>query len=206
MASLDRTITTGELDYLYDVETAHDRMETLIEDLLALAQSGRQIDEIESVELGDIAKKCWTVIDAGTATLDVSECQSLIIEADRKRLRQLLENLYRNAIEHGGEDVTISVGVLPDETGFYVEDDGTGIPPESLERLVEPGYSTREDGSGLGLTIVADVVRAHGWELVVTDSERGGARFEIRTSAIDTSTVGSNRHAVHPSTASSDEN
>jgi len=75
-------------------------------------------------------------------------------------------------------DVTITVGTLED--GFYVADDGPGIPPEEQEVVFEPGYSTRDGGTGLGLAIVDRIVAAHDWELRLTAAERGGVRFEIR--------------------------
>jgi signal transduction histidine kinase len=73
--------------------------------------------------------------------------------------------------------VTITVGTLPD--GFYVADDGPGIPESDRERIFEAGYSTNRNGTDLGLVIVRDAVEAHGWELAVTESETGGARFEM---------------------------
>jgi signal transduction histidine kinase len=86
-------------------------------------------------------------------------------------------NLIRNAIEHGGEDVTINVGELED--GFYVEDDGTGIPEEHWTNVFDASYSTSDDGGGFGLSIVKEIVHAHDWEIEVTDGIDGGARFEI---------------------------
>ncbi len=58
-----------------------------------------------------------------------------------------LENLFRNAVEHGGDDVTVSVGT--ESWGFYVTDDGPGIPDGTAD-LFEPGYSTADDGTGSG--------------------------------------------------------
>jgi hypothetical protein len=74
--------------------------------------------------------------------------------------------------------VTITVGAVAD--GFYVADDGPGIPPERRDLVFEPGYSTREGGTGLGLAIVDRIVAAHGWELTLTAADDGGVRFEIR--------------------------
>ena len=74
-------------------------------------------------------------------------------------------------------DLTITVGRLPD--GFYVADNGRGIPADERERVFESGYSTEQGGTGLGLAIVRDVIEAHGWEISVTSSPKGGARFEI---------------------------
>ena len=82
----------------------------------------------------------------------------------------------RSKADKGG-DVTITVGTLSD--GFYVADDGPGIPESEHERIFEAGYSTNDGGTGLGLTIVRDVVESHGWEIEVGESEAGGARFEI---------------------------
>jgi signal transduction histidine kinase len=100
-----------------------------------------------------------------------------VITADRSQVKQLFENLYRNAVEHGGTDVTVSVGAM--DNGFYVADTGPGIPESEREAVFEAGYSTNQDGTGFGLRIVEEVADAHGWEVAVTESTQGGARFEI---------------------------
>jgi signal transduction histidine kinase len=82
-----------------------------------------------------------------------------------------------DSVEHGGPDVTITVGDLAD--GFYVTDDGPGIPEDDRELVFESGYSTASDGTGFGLSIVERLASAHGWEVRVTDAADGGARFEI---------------------------
>jgi signal transduction histidine kinase len=68
---------------------------------------------------------------------------------------------------------------LPDRPGFYVADDGPGIPEGDRDSVFEPGYTTSEEGTGFGLAIVAEMVAAHGWEIQVTETDAGGARFEI---------------------------
>jgi len=77
-----------------------------------------------------------------------------------------------------GNGVTVTVGTLAD--GFYVADDGPGIPLEKREIVFEPGYSTRDSGTGLGLAIVERIVTAHDWEMDLTAAEHGGVRFEVR--------------------------
>ncbi|MFB6361152.1 MAG: PAS domain S-box protein [Halobacteriales archaeon] len=151
------------------------RMETLIEDTLTQAQAGETIGETELVELPKVVESCWSNVETTSATT-ITETTS-VIEADIARLRQLLENLFRNAVEHAGEEVTITIGDLPD--GFYVEDDGPGIPEEEQGSIFAAGYSTAEEGTGFGLRIVREITEAHGWEIAVSDSEAGGARFEI---------------------------
>ncbi len=177
---------SGEDEHFAAVRRAHDRMRALIADLLSLARAGMQIDETSPVALAEIATASWEMIEASAARLEVACDASAAVHADRERLRQLLENLFRNAVEHGGADVTVTVGVLPDRQGIYVADDGAGIPPAIRDRLFEPGATTREDGTGFGLAIVADIVRAHGWEISATESQAGGARFEITGIPLDT--------------------
>jgi signal transduction histidine kinase len=80
-------------------------------------------------------------------------------------------------VEHGGDDVTVTVGELKD--GFYIEDDGTGIPEEERPDIFDSSYSTSKDGTGLGMSIVQQAVDAHDWDITVTESDSGGARFEI---------------------------
>ncbi|MFD1633774.1 ATP-binding protein, partial [Haloplanus ruber] len=72
---------------------------------------------------------------------------------------------------------TITVGELPD--GFYVADDGPGIPEAEREQVFESGYSTDEDGTGFGLSIVSKIAEGHGWTVSVAESERAGTRIEI---------------------------
>lgn len=162
-------------EHLSTVADAHTRMHTLIENLLVLARSGKQIDEVDEVALSHLIEACWGNVATAKATLVTDVDRQ--IQADRSRLRQLFENLMRNAVEHGGEDVTVSIGALDD--GFYFEDDGPGIPSEERDRVFEAGYLMADDGSGLGLNIVKQVAEAHGWNVSVTDGSDGGARFEI---------------------------
>jgi signal transduction histidine kinase len=91
----------------------------------------------------------------------------------------LFENLFRNAVEHGGSDVTITVGALPD--GFYVEDDGDGFPEGAASEVFDAGFTTAADGTGFGLAIVSEIVEAHDWSIEATEGTDGGARFEIHT-------------------------
>jgi PAS domain S-box-containing protein len=163
--------------HLEAVENAHDRMQDLIEDLLTLAREGDEVRAVEPVALTEVCERCWNRIDAGGATLEVEVDGT--VEADRSRVQQLLENLFRNSVEHGGEGVSVTVGDLDDGEGFYVADDGPGIPEEDREDVFEAGFSTAESGTGFGLRIVKQVVDAHGWSIDVTEGDEGGARFEI---------------------------
>ncbi|WP_049926897.1 hybrid sensor histidine kinase/response regulator [Halopiger goleimassiliensis] len=172
---LDLALENHATDHLEELDRALSRMETLVEDLLTLARDGAQVRETRSVDLASVCESCWRNVETVDATLSVTVDRT--IEADRSRLQQLLENLFRNAVEHGGETVQVTVGSVPD--GFYVEDDGPGIPESDREAVFDRGYSSSADGTGLGLRIVDRVAQAHDWEVNVTDGSTGGTRFEV---------------------------
>lgn len=159
------------------VDHSLDRMESIIRDVLALTRQEEMVEQTEELQLESVAREAWSYIDTENATLVVTADAS--VDADEGRLSQLFENLYRNAIEHAGPDVTVRVE--PTETGFAVADNGPGIDPDERDDIFESGYTTSEQGTGFGLKIVEQVVTAHGWEIQVRESDFGGARFEIQT-------------------------
>jgi signal transduction histidine kinase len=159
-----------------------DRMERLIDDLLVLARQGQAIDSREVVSLAAIVNNCWEMVDHKNAALVVDDDLTFAVDPDR--LQQLFENLFRNAIEHGGDNVTIRIGALDGE-GFYVEDDGPGIPEEKREAVFDSGFTTNRDGTGFGLAIVKEIAEAHGWTISLVDADEGGARFEISNVEIE---------------------
>jgi len=158
------------------VDNALDRVDTLIDDLLTLAREGESVSDMEPVSLADAVEQCWRTVETAEATL-VTETERTV-NADRSRLRELLENLMRNSVEHGDRGVTVVVGDLSD--GFYVADDGSGIAEAERDEVFEAGYSTGTRGTGFGLSIVQEIADAHGWDVRITESESGGARFEFR--------------------------
>lgn len=171
---LEAARDTGEDVHFEKVEGALDRIQQIVQD--ALSVGGEEIDPCENVALEDVAEAAWTTVDTADAAL-VLEDHLPTIEADADSLQQAFENLFRNAVEHGDRDVTVTVGGLPG--GFYVADDGPGVPSTDRERVFEPGYSSEDDNTGLGLAIVREVANDHGWRVAVDDSDAGGARFEF---------------------------
>jgi signal transduction histidine kinase len=164
-----------EREELEKVESAHDRMAEIIDEVLTLARAGKRIDTLEAVPIRTIIDGAWDNVSADTAALSVEVDRTVM--ADPTMLQHVFENLFRNAIEHGGTGVKITVAGLDD--GVYVEDDGAGIPPDSRNDVFEVGYSTTTEGTGLGLSLVRQILDAHGWEIRVTEGTDGGARFEI---------------------------
>jgi signal transduction histidine kinase len=157
------------------IHRAHDRMSEIIDGVLTLARSGRRVTDTEETDLATVAREAWSLVDTGAADLTVEGSMSL--QADSQRLQQLFENLFRNAVEHGGDGVSVRVGSTAE--GFFVADDGPGIPPDISDSLFSSGVSASPDGTGVGLAIVKAVVDGHGWAITAGASDAGGARFEI---------------------------
>jgi len=183
-------VATGHVDILKaDLGSEHDdsietiqrqleRMEAIIGDALTLARSGEAITETTEISLESVSRSAWQNVDTAEAELVVET--SLHLDGDRDRLLNVFENLYRNSAEHNDTaGLTVRVGTLSDAHGFYVEDTGVGIPEDKREQVLEQGYTTNREGTGFGLAIVRDIVRAHGWRITVSESDDGGARFEI---------------------------
>jgi len=163
-------------DNLDTAADALDRMSQIVDRTLALARDGQTAGDTERVALETAAERSWNVIDTGDATLDVVDDAAL--DADPERLQHLLENLFRNSVEHGDNtEMAVTVGATDD--GFYVADDGPGIPECDREDIFERGHTTDEDGTGIGLAIVEEIADAHGGTVAVTESEAGGARFDV---------------------------
>ena len=191
-----------------DIGTTVDRMEALIDDLLAMAEQGQRVLSFESTSLESVATEAWAQVDTGAATLAIDDTT---VEADPDGLRELLSNLFRNSVEHGstdsrtesgesvehdstdsrlqagediehaGRDLTVRVTPLDFSAGFAVEDDGPGIPEDERADAFERGFTTAEEGTGFGLAIVEQIAHAHDWTVSVTEGRDGGARFEFRT-------------------------
>jgi len=150
------------------------------------------VDDPEPVSLADAASQSWQTVATRDADLTIGT--DATVEADPERLRTLLENLFRNSVEHGstssrtesgdavdhaGEAVNIAVGSL-ENGGFAVTDDGRGM-DMPIEEALAFGRTGSEDGTGLGLAIVREIAEAHGWTLEIGESADGGARFEFYT-------------------------
>lgn len=164
-----------------------DRMDTLIDELLTLAEQGYVVEDRTSLDLETVAQRAWSHVHAPDASLQIGG--TVTVFGDETRLLQMFENLFRNATDHVGPEVTIRVGPLETlhtstrvsaadhNDGFYVTDDGPGIPGDEQSSVFESGHSS--SGTGLGLAIVRRIVEAHGWQITAGNNINSGARFEI---------------------------
>ena len=185
----------GNMDALDKIERANQRIEEIIDDLSDLSKGDRSATSLSeevlealdvgvaSTELRPLVENVWAVT-GGDATLDLQVPEGTEVVAETETLRPLVENLLKNALDHAGADVTVTVGTV--DRGFYIADDGPGIPVEERERVFEEGYTTADEGSGTGLAIVRETADQRDWTLTVSESDAGGARFEIGDVAVIT--------------------
>ncbi|MBX0293941.1 GAF domain-containing sensor histidine kinase [Halomicroarcula sp. F27] len=166
-----------ETDAATHVREAFDRIDDIIDVLLILARGRDEVCANGTVVLADVAREVWSRMNAPGATLEVDTDR--VLRAADTHVRHLLENLFENAVEHGGGDVTVTIGNHP--TGFYVADDGIGIPTENRDDVFDIGFTTaaKEGGTGLGLAFVRELVDVYGWTCTLTENIAGGARFEF---------------------------
>jgi heavy metal sensor kinase len=161
-----------------------DRLAQLAEDLLLIARSDRgrlalRLEALDTSELlGSVARRFeWRAQEAGRR-LSADDASGLHVMGDRIRLEQALGNLVENALRHGDGDVRLSASAADGLVELHVADDGTGFPPEFLERAFE--RFTRSDqarargGAGLGLSIVRVIAEAHGGEAHAANRDVSG--------------------------------
>ena len=190
------------------------RIQQLVEDLLLLARADEHDDRAirEPVDLDDLVlDHARRVRAAGLTAVDLSALSAGRVCGDQQLLSRLVGNLIENAARHARSRIALSLTQEPspthepnptqepsltqDETSHQVvlrvDDDGPGIPSADRERVFER-FVRLDDarprdtgGAGLGLAIVAEVVRAHGGGVEVGEAPLGGARFEVRLPALD---------------------
>ncbi|MDH5020931.1 PAS domain-containing sensor histidine kinase [Halobacterium rubrum] len=168
-----------------EAQSAVDRMSELVEEVRELASQGTVVGDLEVVSLAEVATAAASTALPETASLTVDTDAGERLAADPERLRTVFENLFRNAVEHGGEDVAVTVASVDPqsgggEAGFSVADDGPGFGDTDPGDVFEQGFTTRTGGTGYGLSIVEAVVEAHGWTVSAGNGEDGGARFDVR--------------------------
>ncbi|RLM44872.1 response regulator [Haloarcula sp. Atlit-47R] len=174
----------GNPEHIESLHRSLERMDELIDDVLALARGGHKVIDANETSLDDIITAAWDTVESSDATLERIETDAEIT-GDQTRLQQLFENLFRNSVEHSDDPVTVRVGTLSGGRGFYVADDGPGIPEDEREQVFERGYTTSDDGTGFGLAIVSEIVDAHGGRITVAESDGGGVRFDVTGVQVD---------------------
>lgn len=179
---LELAIETDETKHVEAAMASLKRFEDLIDDIAGVLKSGTIVGEHEQINIGRVAESVWEVLDRCDEGDTIQIRDSITVNGDKDAVRWMLDNVLGNTIEHGETPVTVRVGELDD--GFYIEDNGPGIPEENREQIFEQGFSTKEtgDGTGMGMASVRQIVLAHGWRIDVADAdELDGVRLEIHT-------------------------
>ena len=167
-------------DAVEKLDEVHGWIDNSVKEVWEMVTQGQRVEDPEWVSLRKVSEDCWqrTKDMEGAPALEIEVPEKARIKAERNRLRTIIKNLIQNAAVHTEDGVGARIGLLED--GFYFEDDGPGILPQEREDMLSPGKSSSgEDTLGFGLSVVREAARAHGWELKVTESEAGGARFEV---------------------------
>jgi signal transduction histidine kinase len=166
----------GDAQNISEAEDAVRRMEDMIQDLLSLARDDDSIDRMDEVSLEELSKRAWNHTNTEDVDLSV-DLQDYRIQADRERLRRVLENIFRNGVEHGGDEVVVGRA----QEGFFIEDNGPGMSEDEKKEAFDQGYTKSETGTGLGLRIVEKISEAHGWSVDISEGQKGGVRFTFST-------------------------
>jgi signal transduction histidine kinase len=159
-----------------------DRLTTLLNDFLAFARPPelRVGDHDVTAVVRQAAEPERPLAHRRGAELEIADAEPLIAEVDASKLQQVVTNLVRNAIESVSAGGHVWVAVVPGDDRFVIRvvDDGSGIPEEVRPRIYEPFFSTKESGTGLGMSIVHSLVALHGGTIDL-DSGPGGTRFDV---------------------------
>lgn len=152
------------------------RLQGLVQNLLDFARGG----PIERTETDPAELLFLAAEDAApTATLDLDHAPA-IWSLDAIRMRQVLENLLRNAVQASKQGVVLArVFVETDQLVYVVADDGPGFPPDALETVFEPFFTTKTRGVGLGLAVARRIVVMHGGTIDARNKTEGGAVITI---------------------------
>lgn len=178
---LDMARQTGDDAHFDRVETAHDRIFEMVDRVVAVIRKGQPVTETTAVAIDERAEAVWNDLDhpaVRDATLTVADPPTVTAEADR--VDDILTEVFVNALEHSDDSVTVRVSGT--DTGFSVEDTGPGFPDGKEDAVFDYGYTTENDQSGLGLSLVQEIAHAHGWT-VTAETTADGARISVHTDA-----------------------
>lgn len=181
-------------EYTHVIQSEVDRVDRLIEQLLAYARP-RPLAR-GPVDLLDLAERAVALTRAyagqhGVACEVTANGEVPLLEGDAELLHQVLVNLLINAVQatSPGGFVMICVTSVHDARTptivLTVRDTGRGIPPDDLPRIFDPFFTSRDDGVGLGLSIVQQIVHEHGGTIDVTSEPGAGTAFVIRLPSPD---------------------
>lgn len=185
--SLLRRSLSGDakgLEVLGKTEAGFTALEATVNDLLAFSANRQPNSTSFPVEdlVKEVTDSLAPQLDAQAVEVEIDVPPNTLLWADREMIRRAVLNLVLNALDvmpQGGELVVTG---CEGEDGFELEiaDSGPGLDEDQQSRLFEPFFSTKETGTGLGLSVVAHAAEAHGGTVIGENCPQGGAAFTIR--------------------------
>jgi signal transduction histidine kinase len=168
---------------LESAQAAVERSTELTRRLLAFSRA--EPGEPRAVDVGAVVRETAELLRpvlGSQASLEIELEPAPPAWIDRVELQQVVMNLALNARDAmpGGGTIAVSVGADGDDIELVVADEGVGIDAETQERLFEPFFTTRAEGTGLGLATVYGIVTRHGGSVAVESEPGAGARFRVR--------------------------
>jgi two-component system sensor histidine kinase HydH len=181
LAPQARQSLTGRLEI---IRGELSRLEGIVKRFLRLASPSAL--ELESVDLSRIVSHVCNLLGPEAASRQVQITSQLeaglpVLSADGVQLTQALLNLMINALQAVGRQgrICLRISLADQSVLIEVQDSGPGVPPEKLNSVFEPYFTTKEEGSGLGLWIAQQIAIAHGGTLEVSNAPEGGAIFRM---------------------------
>jgi PAS domain S-box-containing protein len=159
----------------------HERIEKAIERVQNL------VKDLNDITIKQDIQEKWVEIEDVISNISVDKDklesikneENFRLEANESKIKKLFENLIWNSIQHNPNKVKIRIGLLDDNKGFFIEDNGKGIDESKHKEVFRMGYSTKPESSGMGLSFVENICEEHNWTCEIKESEKGGARFEF---------------------------
>jgi signal transduction histidine kinase len=192
------------------------RLTEMVEQVLefAGAESGRKKYDLRPVEVGEMIENaiqaCGAQIAEGGFNIEKEIVpEPLMVSADSQAITRAIQNLINNAIKYSGSSRTIKIraGASSNQTFITVEDRGIGIAADEMPHIFEPFHRGREvvaaqiHGNGLGLSLVKNIIEAHGGQVEVASSPGRGSSFTIRLKSSESSASGESSESLSSQTS-----
>lgn len=177
--SFERACNTESDRHFDDVEAAHDRVRTRIDDILTMARAETSPNDLEEINLETVVTQAWEAVTTAGAALNIATPPETTIEADASLLQAHFENLFRHVITDRAKVDTVTVGKLAEQDereGFYTEVD-------SRDFGVDTGESNHAVAGGrdVSLTVAEELADIHGWSFETRATDEESCRFEVTT-------------------------
>ena len=158
-----------------------DRANSIISEFLSMGNT--RLSNLQELNLNDILSDITPLLQGDAFNenkqIEINTSKVPNLQLNRNEIRQLILNLYRNGLEamESGKTLTIRTYMENDDVVLAIEDQGSGIKPEVLEKLGTPFFSTKDNGTGLGLGVCYGIAARHNAKIDIETSSSGTTFF-----------------------------